>query len=288
MGRWGTHFGRTQTWAKSGKGFYTYLNRCQALLQWGEPSKIRIIGHDITPKGTPLTAHAREADGTVVFFVMNHSDHPASMNMGLPDIGKAPEWFDPVTGTVAPLALVNGKAPIQLPPCGTGFLVLRKPAGSLTANADSDYYQKLDKPFTGGDAQPVAGPWRVTFGGKTIDMPTLSDWTANADPDVKYFSGTATYKCKVENVKCKVGKGAILSLGNCNNQVAKVILNGKAYAPVWCAPYAVRFAPGDLKEGENTLEIEFTNVWANRLIGDEQEPPDCKFVKAGLSRRMVS
>jgi hypothetical protein len=78
------------------------------------------------------------------------------MNMGLPNIGKAPEWFDPVTGTVAPLALVNGKAPIQLPPCGTGFLVLRKPAGSLTANADSDYYQKLDKPFTGGDAQPVA------------------------------------------------------------------------------------------------------------------------------------
>ena len=280
MGRWGTHFGRTQTWAKSGKGFYTYLNRCQALLQWGEPSKIRIIGHDITPKGTPLTAHAREADGTVVFFVMNHSDHPASMNMGLPNIGKAPEWFDPVTGTVAPLALVNGKAPIQLPPCGTGFLVLRKPAGSLAANADSDYYQKLDKPFTGGDAQPVAGPWRVTFGGKTIDMPTLSDWTANADPDVKYFSGTATYKCKVENVKCKGGEGAILSLGNCNNQVAKVILNGKAYAPVWCAPYEVRLAPGDLKEGENTLEIEFTNVWANRLIGDEQEPPDCKFVKA--------
>ena len=280
MGRWGTHFGRTQTWAKSGKGFYTYLNRCQALLQWGEPSNIRIIGHDITPKGTPLTAHAREADGTVVFFVMNHSDHPASMNMGLPNIGKAPEWFDPVSGTVAPLALVNGKAPIQLPPCGTGFLVLRKPAGSLAPNADSDYYQKLDKPFTGGDAQPVAGPWRVTFGGKTIDMPTLSDWTANADPDVKYFSGTATYKCKVENVKCKVGEGAILSLGNCNNQVAKVILNGKAYAPVWCAPYEVRFAPSDLKEGENTLEIEFTNVWANRLIGDEQEPPDCKFVKA--------
>ena len=280
MGRWGTHFGRTQTWAKSGKGFYTYLNRCQALLQWGEPSKIRIIGHDITPKGTPLTAHAREADGTVVFFVMNHSDHPASMNMGLPNIGKAPEWFDPVTGTVAPLALVNGKAPIQLPPCGTGFLVLRKPAGSLAPNVDSDYYQKLDKPFTGGDAQPVAGPWRVTFGGKTIDMPTLSDWTANADPDVKYFSGTAKYCTRLVVGRRPSNVGAILTLGNCNNQVAKVILNGKAYEPVWCAPYEVRLAPGDLKEGENTLEIEFTNVWANRLIGDEQEPPDCKFVKA--------
>ena len=37
---------------------------------------------------------------------------------------------------------------------------------------------------------------------------------------------------------------------------------------------------GVLKEGANDLEIEFTNVWANRLIGDEQEPPDCDFAKA--------
>jgi hypothetical protein len=211
---------------------------------------------------------------------MNHSDHPASMDMGLPKIGKAPEWFDPVTGTIAPLAVVNGKAPIQLPPCGTGFLVLRKPAGSLAPNADSAYYQKLAKPFTGGDAQPVAGPWRVTFGGKTVEMATLSDWTANADPDVKYFSGTAKYHTRLVVGRRPSNVGAILSLGNCNNQVAKVILNGKAYAPVWCAPYEVRLAPGDLKDGENTLEIEFTNVWANRLIGDEQEPPDCKFNKA--------
>ena len=139
---------------------------------------------------------------------------------------------------------------------------------------------KSRKPFKGGDAQPVAGPWRVTFGDKTVEMADLSDWTASADPDVKYFSGTAVYKCKIENVKCKVGERHILSLGNCNKQIAKVILNGKAYEPVWCEPYEVRLAAGDLKEGENALEIEFTNVWANRLVGDEQEPPDCTFNKA--------
>ena len=281
MGRWGTHFGRTQTWAKSGRGWYQYLNRCQALLQWGEPSKVRISGNAITPRGTPLTAQCREADGTYVFYVMNHSDHPASMKMGLPKVGKAPEWFDPVTGTVAPLALVDGLAPIQLPPCGSGFLVLRKPAGSLAPNADSAYYQKLAKPCTGGDALPVAGPWRVAFGGKTVEMSTLADWTASADPDVKYFSGTAVYSTRfVVGRRPSNVAASILSLGDCNGQIAKVILNGKAYEPVWCAPYEARLAAGDLKEGENTLEIEFTNVWANRLIGDEQEPPDCKFVKA--------
>jgi len=36
MGWWGTHFGRFQTWAQSGKAYFDYLGRCQVLLQAGE------------------------------------------------------------------------------------------------------------------------------------------------------------------------------------------------------------------------------------------------------------
>lgn len=36
MGWWGTHFGRHQTWAEAGKGYFDYLARCQAVLQRGE------------------------------------------------------------------------------------------------------------------------------------------------------------------------------------------------------------------------------------------------------------
>jgi hypothetical protein len=36
MGWWGTHFGRYQTWAESGKAYFDYLARCQVLLQAGE------------------------------------------------------------------------------------------------------------------------------------------------------------------------------------------------------------------------------------------------------------
>lgn len=35
MGWWGTHFGRNQTWIKPGKAYFTYLTRCQMLLQQG-------------------------------------------------------------------------------------------------------------------------------------------------------------------------------------------------------------------------------------------------------------
>ncbi|MBR1921410.1 MAG: hypothetical protein IJ829_05340 [Kiritimatiellae bacterium] len=36
MGPWGTHFGENQTWHEPAKGFYRYIQRCQALLQAGE------------------------------------------------------------------------------------------------------------------------------------------------------------------------------------------------------------------------------------------------------------
>jgi hypothetical protein len=36
MGWWGTHFSRHQTWFEPGKAFFSYLARCQALLQYGE------------------------------------------------------------------------------------------------------------------------------------------------------------------------------------------------------------------------------------------------------------
>lgn len=35
MGRWGTHFGRNQTWFEPGKTWIAYLNRCQYMLQKG-------------------------------------------------------------------------------------------------------------------------------------------------------------------------------------------------------------------------------------------------------------
>ena len=278
MGRWGTHFGRNQTWAKSGKGWFDYLNRCQALLQWGEPSQVKIIGHGISPRGTFLSAQCRAADGTYVFFVMNHSDHPASMNMGLPDVGKAPEWFDPVTGRITPLEVVNGRVPLQLAPCGTGFLVLRAPAGSLAPNRESHYLQKIAKPCDAAvqGTFRIDASWNVTFGDKTVEMPTLSDWTASADPHVRYFGGTATYRTSFMHN----GRADILSLGNCNGQIARVVLNGHDVGTVWCEPYEVFLPPDAVKEGTNALEIEFTNVWANRLIGDEQEPPDCAFAQA--------
>jgi len=53
------------------------------------------------------------------------------------------------------------------------------------------------------------------------------------------------------------------------HDLARVRLNGRELGIVWCAPWRIE-STGDLKPGDNALEIEIVNRWTNRLIGDKQ------------------
>ena len=55
------------------------------------------------------------------------------------------------------------------------------------------------------------------------------------------------------------------------NVIAKVLLNGKEMGVSWIAPHRLDVT-SELKEGENQLEIQVTNQWTKRLIGDEKLP----------------
>lgn len=288
MGRWGVHFGRTQTWAKSGKGWFAYLNRCQALLQWGEPTDaVRLAGHNIQPAGTPVSSLARCADGLYVFFLVNHAGHPATLEAELPaGVTNAPEWFDPVTGRITPLVSVRGRVPLALPSGGSGFLVLRRPATSCAPTPLSAYVQRGAAACP--NVQNLSAAWTVAFpaqgtnAAQIVEMGTLTDWTRLSRPSLRYFSGTATYRTAFDAAagSSVAASPRILSLGDCQGQIARVMLNGRDLGTAWCEPYEVVVPDGVLKSVGNELEIEFTNVWANRLIGDEQEPPDCAFAPA--------
>ena len=47
---------------------------------------------------------------------------------------------------------------------------------------------------------------------------------------------------------------------------------------LWKPPYRVDVTDV-LRTGENSVEIEVTNLWVNRLIGDEQLPPENDYYK---------
>jgi hypothetical protein len=125
----------------------------------------------------------------------------------------------------------------------------------------------------------VVGPWDLRFppnwgapGQVTLDK--LVSWSEHADPGVKYFSGTATYIKTIALPRQRLGKDRRIYLDLGKVQVmAKVKLNGKDLGILWKAPYRVEVTDA-LHAGDNMLEIAVTNLWINRMIGDEELPED--------------
>lgn len=131
----------------------------------------------------------------------------------------------------------------------------------------------------------VSGPWELNFppnwgAPASIVLPQLISWTDHPNSGVKYFSGTATYVKEVEIPERMFGAGHSiwLSLGNVKN-IAEVSVNGKPLGVEWKPPFRADITDV-AKPGRNRLEIKITNLWPNRLIGDEQLPPDCEWTES--------
>ena len=119
----------------------------------------------------------------------------------------------------------------------------------------------------------IGGAWDVEFlnrDGSTLKKAgfgKLQGFEKSADPDIRYFSGTAVYRKTFEFH----GNGSgqyILDLGKVFN-MAHVYLNGVDLGLAWKVPYRPDVSEA-LMDGDNRLEVRVINSWVNRLIGDEQ------------------
>ncbi len=132
------------------------------------------------------------------------------------------------------------------------------------------------------EPQQITGPWTVSFppnlgAPQQIVMANLMPLNRHADDGVKFFSGTASY---VKNILIPAaaitnGKKLFLDLGWVE-VIAEAKLNGKSLGSVWKPPYQFDIT-GAAKPGNNELEIKVTNLWPNRLIGDESFPDDYQY-----------
>jgi hypothetical protein len=126
----------------------------------------------------------------------------------------------------------------------------------------------------------IQGPWQVTFQEKpllgesfTTSFDELISWTESEQHNVKYFSGTGLYEKSFNIEKQNISNGrTYLNLGKVGD-IATVKLNGKEVGVYWKAPYIADITDY-VKEGKNILEVLVTNLWVNRLIGDEKLPPE--------------
>ena len=208
---------------------------------------------------------------------------------------------------------------LRFEPYGSTFVIFRKPASTqsfaaLTCNgARADNAELRVTPrgcellawqpgryeaitpggkkiaITVSDIPPpveVGGPWQVSFPPKlgapaSATFEQLISWTEHADPGIKYFSGSATYETEIElpATFTATGNQVQLNLGAVS-VIAEVTVNGHTLGILWKPPFAVDVTK-TIHPGRNKLKVRVTNLWTNRLIGDEQKPPYLKWVANG-------
>lgn len=126
------------------------------------------------------------------------------------------------------------------------------------------------------------GPWSVRFESKVrapkpAVFKELKSLTELEDPEVKAFSGTAVYQTtlNVTNDMLAASNRLVLDLGRVE-VMARVLVNGQDLGVLWKNPYRLDIT-GAIQAGENRLEVRVTNLWVNRIIGDEAFEEDCRW-----------
>jgi hypothetical protein len=206
---------------------------------------------------------------------------------------------------------------LHLEACGSVFVVFRRsssavdPVAEVTRNGRRDDAVTLTASSGGGlqllasrpgnysvqlasgqkiattiDSAPPAaaidGKWDVSFPDRSgslehISFNKLESWTAQSLPAVKYFSGTATYtkEFSIPADLLNTQRRVCLDLGNVQ-VIAQLKINDIDYGVLWKPPFETDITKA-LKPGKNFLHVKVTNLWPNRLIGDEYLPEDCSW-----------
>ncbi|MCP4258413.1 MAG: hypothetical protein GY774_13075 [Planctomycetes bacterium] len=234
---------------------------------------------------------------------------------------KSPELWLPDTATILHQPVYEQtqegiRVPLRLEPYGSLFVVFRKPAARphlvsldsginttavtnkqirVTAFENGSYKMKTSNGRTIKikidripSALQLTGPWKVYFdkGWGAPDSVTFADlesWTEHSNPGIRNFSSTACYKKNfriprrwfAKDKKIYLDLGDLWSLG-------EVTLNDRPLGIIWKPPYRIDITEA-ARPSQNKLEIEITNTWANRLVGDTKLPPEKRFCKTNIT-----
>jgi hypothetical protein len=223
-----------------------------------------------------MFVHRKLTDGDA-YWVNNRQKRAETLEASFRVTGKAPEIWHPDTGTTEPAGyrVENGRTivPLKMDPNDAFFVVFRQAAAAPSRPL----------PRTIETAVATAdGSWDVSFqpgrgAPAKVTLDRLASWTANSDSGVKYFSGTATYTKTITAGSdwLRTGASLWLDLGDVKN-LAEVSVNGKPLGILWKPPFRVNIASA-VKPGANTLEVKVTNLWVNRIVGDQQPGATEKF-----------
>ena len=240
-----------------GKGFICIGPASQLLSSAGiKPEQLMAQAH------LSFLRRAHETGST--YFLVNETTNVFNGWIALSRSAQAVQVLDPMTGKSGLGACRKNKTTgelevyLQLNPEETLILKTEK---ALIAQGSTWAWNQA------GKSHPVHGPWAVEFikGGPVLPAPYTTDklasWTTQGNEETRRFAGTARYTTTF-HAPATAATPYYLDLGNVC-QSARVTLNGVQLGTPFIAPFRV-FVP-TLKPIGNKLEIEVTNVAANRI-----------------------
>ncbi len=214
------------------------------------------------------------------YFVVNLSARAHDGWIALGTAPRAVTLLDPLHGGVGLARTRSGSGGatevyLQLAPGESLILrVSSQPAASTLR--PWIYAQSADEPVA------LAGTWNLTFekGGPELPpplrTPLLRSWTELGGEPAQRFAGTARYRLEFDAPQRPAAEWR-LDLGDVRES-ARVSLNGRAVGTAWSVPFHLRVG-AFLRPGRNVLEIEVTNLAANRIRDLDRRKVDWKVMR---------
>ncbi len=192
----------------------------------------------------------------------------------------AVEVFDPVTGERGMAAVERGEGTtrvrLQLPSGGSLLLKSFPEAPKTTVGPWYAY-------AAAGDPIALDRGWSIRFTEAEpavegcFETDTLTRWEALPDERARETAGTARYAVRFTLDDPAAADDWLLELGDVRES-ARVRINGAEAAVLWAVPFEVRIG-GWLRAGENRLEIDVTNLPANRIAAMERRGEEWRIFK---------
>jgi hypothetical protein len=223
-------------------------------------------------------AHRTDGDKEI-YFIANLKDETATITPEFRVSGKQPEWWNPVTGETRRLPAYEQRGdvtaiPLQLEGNESAFIVFHKKGKPESFNLAANFPQTKE-------ITDISDSWTVTFDSddvfrgpsEPVAFAQLEDWSQNDDERIRYYSGTAIYTKTFDFPAVYGGSQKFYVEFDRVLHMAKVKINGEYAGGTWTPPYRVDISKF-VKEGQNSIEVEVVNTWANRLIGDQFLPKE--------------
>jgi len=212
----------------------------------------------------------RDLGEVQVYWVANPTDNDLFAKISFNVCGLTPKLWHPDSGNIEDVTyeMAQGRTEVSFEMTGHDavFVVF---SGKVSENS---YYVPIRRVCS---AIPLDGPWKLSFQqgrgapeGEVV-FEKLHSFSVDENPGIKYFSGTSTYETTFTfGGDTAGGRRFFLDLGSVKN-LAKVFINGEEVAVLWKKPFCCDVTRV-LRKGVNSLKIEVTNLWVNRIIGDLQ------------------